>query len=99
MSESPEKCTVRGGNFVIPCGTLDECVNNNTPAFSTRKGVAVWNRFRREGVSLVPSRTFFGLICSAHPNGIAFNYCPFCGEDISAPFFTGDAEESKAGAA
>jgi hypothetical protein len=95
MSEKSEKCVVVGGNFVEPCATLEECVNNSAPSFSTRKGVAVWNLCRHEGGKLAPSRTFVGLICSAHPNGIAFNHCPFCGEDISAPFFT-EADEDAA---
>lgn len=87
MSEEREKCSVRDGDFVEPCKTLEECVNNSTPAFSSRKGVAVWNMVRREGGRTVPSRTFFGLICENYPKGMLFNHCPFCGEDISAPFF------------
>ncbi|MFN3833427.1 MAG: hypothetical protein ACK4SQ_14475 [Allorhizobium sp.] len=87
MTDKREKCSVKQQDFVEPCTTLEETINNNAPAFSNRKGVAVWNMRRREGGKSVPSRTFFGLICEAYPKGVAFNHCPFCGEDISAPFF------------
>lgn len=87
MTQDREKCSVRDGDFVEPCKTLEECVNNSTPAFSNRKGVAVWKMYRRQEGKSVPSRTFFGLICAPHPKGILFNHCPFCGEDISAPFY------------
>jgi hypothetical protein len=90
MSDKRETCFVRDGDFVEPCETLEQTINNSTPAFSNRKGVAVWNMMRRKDGKSVPSRTFFGLICEAHPKGILFNHCPFCGEDISAPFFEKD---------
>ena len=87
-------CFVRDGLFVEPCETLEEVVNNPTPAFSARKGVAVWNMIKRDGGKAAPSRTFFGLICEAHPKGILFNNCPFCGVDISAPFSKKEEEDA-----
>lgn len=79
-----KKCTVRAGLFVEPCDALAGAVDNNTPDFSRAKGVSVWNLSNlRTGE---PSRTYFGLKSKNHPNGLLFNFCPWCGEQIDAPF-------------
>ena len=78
------QCTVRDGRFVEPCVTLASNTDNHIPGFSKAKGI-----FRRELTNrktLKPSRTYYGIRSKAHPNGFLFNVCPFCGEDISAPF-------------
>lgn len=83
------KCTVRDGLFVEPCETLARNTDNHMPGFSKARGI-----FRRELTNLntlKPSRTYYGIKSKAHPNGFLFNVCPFCGEDISAPF-TSDEE-------
>lgn len=86
IPEEKAKCVVADGLFVEPCQTLEECTSNAHPGFSRKKGISVW-RLRRRGVNgSVPSRTYFGLICEEYPNGFLFSHCPFCGEDISAPF-------------
>ena len=78
------RCSVRDGLFVEPCETLASNTDNYIPGFSKAKGI-----FRRELTNrktLKPSRTYYGIKSKAHPNGFLFNVCPFCGEDISAPF-------------
>lgn len=98
MSAKPEvtnpKCTVRDELFVDPCETLENVIHNNTPGFSKRKGVAIWHMRKRVGGKTVPSRTYLGIICEAYPDGFLFNFCPFCGTDISAPFM--EPEEASA---
>ena len=84
MVEKPVKCKVREGMFVEPCWALSDMVENNTPSFSKQKGVAEWkltNIKTRE-----PSRRYYGILSKAHPKGMLFNYCPWCGEQIDAPF-------------
>jgi hypothetical protein len=84
MSAPQTTCTVREGRFVDPCDTLDRMVENQFSAFSRAKGITRWaytNMKTRE-----PSRTFFGVKCRAQPNGILFNFCPFCGAQIDVPF-------------
>lgn len=76
------KCTVRDGRFVEPCKTLMEATDNH--GFSKARGI-----FRSElhNMKLMkPSRTYFGIKSKRFPNGILFNNCPFCGEEIDAPF-------------
>lgn len=78
------KCSVRAGNFVEPCTALEE-VTIGEAAFNSRKGVVVWNLFNL--TSGAPTRSFIGVRSgSVHKKGMAFNFCPFCGTDISAPF-------------
>jgi len=75
---------VREGGFVDPCDTLSQAVDNNTPGFSKTKGI-----FRTDLTNMKtgqPSRTYFGVKSKKFPNGLCFNNCPWCGEDISAPF-------------
>ena len=83
------KCTVRDGLFVEPCETLARNTDNHAPGFNKAKGI-----FRQELTNMntgQSSRTYYGIKSKAHPNGFLFNVCPFCGEDISAPF-TSDEE-------
>lgn len=84
MTEAPKNCTVRDGLFVEPCESLALNTDNNMPGFSKAKGI-----FRQELTNrntLKPARTYYGVKSKAYPNGYLFNNCPFCGEDISAPF-------------
>lgn len=83
------KCTVRDGRFVDACSTLLECADNIIPGFSKAKGIARWSYTNL--TTLQPSRTFYGVKTKENPNGMLFNFCPFCGEPIDAPFL--DDEE------
>lgn len=84
MSDKFMKCTVKDGRFVIPCKTLQSATDNIIGGFSRKKAIACWNYTNIETGE--PSRTYFGVRTVNHPNGIAFNNCPFCGEEIDAPF-------------
>lgn len=78
------RCSVRDGLFVEPCETLARNTDNHAPGFSKAKGI-----FRQELTNMntmKPSRTYYGIKSKAHPNGLLFNNCPFCGERIDAPF-------------
>jgi hypothetical protein len=77
------KCTVRDGKFVEPCGTLST-VTEYAPPTGKRKGIYAWVL---GSISTGPTRTFFGVKSGAHiAKGMLFNFCPFCGEKIDAPF-------------
>ena len=77
-----EKCTVRDGKFVEPCRSLAEVSEYGNPR-GKQKGVFAWALY----VGREPSRTFFGVKSGEWvQKGMAFNYCPFCGEKINAPY-------------
>ena len=41
-----------------------------------------------------PSRTYVGLKSANFKNGILFNFCPFCGQKIDAPFAKDEKDPS-----
>lgn len=86
------KCTVRDGRFVEPCATLSEQTDSSMAFLSRAKGTVRWHYTNVQ--TLEPSRTFFGVKTKANPNGFAFNFCPFCGEKIDAPFNSDDEEQT-----
>ena len=81
-------CKVLKGKFVRPCkglASVAEPMIGRRP----RRGVIKWTYHKIVGNDFGPSRVFFGVASGAHTaTGICFNYCPFCGKDISAPFQT-----------
>lgn len=89
------KCTVTDGKHVEPCDNLASFVEGPA-AFSRAKGIHVWAYRRRDETGKsVPSRTFYGFKGMGpegqRKNGMAMNFCPFCGAKIDAPF--AEAEE------
>lgn len=86
---SRPKCTITDGRFVEACTALDQNIQNHTPGFSKSKGIAVWNLVNRE--THKPSRRYFGVKTPTYPNGFLFNFCPFCGVKIDAPFVEDEA--------
>lgn len=84
------KCTVREGRFVDPCDTLESQTDNIAAGFSRAKGTARWHYTNINNRQ--PSRTFFGVKTRESPNGMLFNFCPWCGERIDAPFADSDDE-------
>ncbi len=87
----PVNCTVKDGRFVVPCSTLAGVIDNNIPGFSKAKGVFIQqlsNRYTGK-----PARTYIGIKSKMHPRGFLFNFCPFCGGDISAPFMRDQSEQ------
>ena len=90
--DATRKCSVRDGAFVEPCATLNSMVDNFAPAFSKAKGVSCWTYTSM--TTLKPARRFYGLKSKDHPNGMLFNFCPWCGEDISSPFTSKEEDEA-----
>lgn len=77
-------CTVKDGKFVEPCKDLIGAAEFGNP-IRNKKGVFAWEYHSR--TSTGPTRRFFGVKSGDYvAKGIAFNYCPFCGEKIDAPF-------------
>lgn len=77
-------CYVREGRFVEPCEGLESAVENISPAFSKASGIARWTLTNMK--ERKPSRTMFGIKSKKYPKGMLFNFCPFCGAQIDAPF-------------
>jgi hypothetical protein len=79
-----KKCQVKDGKFVEPCDTLSEAAEFGNPR-GKQKGIWCWEYFSRTKPG--PTRRFFGTKSGDFTEkGMAFNYCPFCGEKIDAPF-------------
>ncbi len=88
MSEMA-KCTVRDGLFVDACDGLQGATD--IPGFSKAKGI-----FRQELTNIETrksSRTYYGIKTKKHPNGLLFNFCPWCGAQIDEPFNPRDEGE------
>lgn len=78
------KCSVADGKFVEPCSTLAE---NTDMISTTERGRGIFSITYTNMKTFEQSRSMFGIKSRAHPRGgFLFNFCPFCGEDISAPF-------------
>ena len=90
MSDKIEtaKCSVRDGSFVEPCTPLQ--MVTDVGGISKAKGIAVWQYFSTKNYK--PSRTYYGVRSKGRPDGLAFNFCPFCGEAISAPFMAEEVD-------
>ena len=76
----PHQCTV-GPGVVDPCSALSEVTEVRNPCGRT-KGVMIWVYSKTSKGSFEHSRTFYGVKSGDHvKNGLAFNFCPFCGVD------------------
>lgn len=75
------KCRVEGSQ-VTPCAGLDSATELGSPPPKTTKrtGIFVWALTNLK--TSKPSRTMYGAKTTAHPNGLIFNYCPWCGADL-----------------
>lgn len=77
------KCTVREGKFVEPCDSLKGASEYGNPR-GKAKGIFAW---AFTNITTGPTRTMFGVKSGEHvAKGLMFNFCPFCGEKIDAPF-------------
>ena len=94
MSTEREKCEVREGRFVEPCDTLAM----NTDMISTiERGRGIFSVTYTNMTEHKASRSMFGIKSRAHPRGgFLFNFCPFCGADISSPFQNDDDKSEAA---
>lgn len=94
MTDVRTECTVRDGRFVVPCDILAKATDVYHPSFSKTKGLFRVELFDR--VKMEPSRSYHGVRTKAFDKGgILFNYCPFCGTDISAPFSPEEVEDGE----
>ena len=73
MSEET-KCSSLG-DIVSPCRTLSKHIDSEN---GHRKGITIWNYCNMKTGER--TRTAIGVKTLAAKNGIAFNFCPFCGE-------------------
>ena len=78
------KCTVHEGCVVTPCAALDIASEVGNPPKGKSRGIWEWRYHNTKTNKL--SRAFFGIKSTNHPNGMAFNFCPWCGERIDGPF-------------
>lgn len=78
-----ERCTIsEDGMHVEPCSMLGkECEHGNPQP--KKRGIFCWAL--RNMTTRKTSRTFFGQVSTASPNGMVFNFCPFCGASIDEP--------------
>lgn len=87
------RCSVERGEVVHPCASLSSALECDNPT-GKRKGVWCWHYVDIKGDWDKPSRQFFGVKSGEHvEKGFAFNFCPWCGVDISAPFKKGASDE------
>ena len=69
-----EKCEVKNG-LVTPCETLDKATDHN--GHSKSKGTHEWNYYKTQTGE--QSSSYFGVKTKEFPDGLVFNFCPFCG--------------------
>jgi hypothetical protein len=82
-NSTKDKCSV-SGRLVTPCKDLSESTEFGNP-HGKQKGIWCWEFFKTDTAG--PVRRFWGSKSGDHvAKGMAFNYCPFCGEKIDAPF-------------
>ena len=78
---------------VTPCQLLYDATEYGNPR-GKQKGIYNWRLMKMGGGGL--SRSFFGAKSGEHvEKGLAFNFCPYCGESIDKPFLA--KEETKKG--
>ncbi len=79
--DRPSKCSMNDGR-VKPCWVLDDCIAHANPS-KAAKGIVLWSFLNMKAKKPTFSRTVIGCKSGKHAaNGVAFNYCPFCGTDI-----------------
>lgn len=96
MTEKNElilKCSVsEDGKHIKPCRLLTAAFEFNSPP--NKKGIIQYQLHNHQTGK--PSRTYFIAKSGDYKkNGLALNFCPFCGEEIDSPFADGvDVPES-----
>ena len=74
MHEGPTKCRADAERVHEACWPLSELAVPPT----SNKGLICWTYLDIKKGTI--SRTLYGVKSGAHPNGLAFNFCPYCGE-------------------
>lgn len=64
---------------------LDAATEFGTPAGKNR-GTFMWEYYKHTGGRIEMTRRMFGVKSGEYKSGVLFNFCPFCGERIDAPF-------------
>lgn len=87
-----EPCQVsENGRIVTPCKQLSDACEYGNPT-GRKKGIFGWTLYKPSESEL--SRQFFGVKSGEFVDrGLAFNFCPFCGTQIDAPFAEKESEE------
>jgi hypothetical protein len=75
-------CTVEG-NHVRPCSWLENATDERGSS-GRERGLRVFDF--TDTKTGEPSRTFYAIKSAQFPKGLAIEFCPFCGTNISAPF-------------
>ena len=83
-------CSADSHSVQQTCWMLGSMVEPDT----SRKGVVCWNFINIKTRKF--ERVLYGVKSKAYPNGIIFNYCPFCGEKHPGGFKDAAEEESAA---
>lgn len=93
MTDEPKKCEIVDGAFLYPCWAL-----RTQSRHHIRGGIEIVAWYDLKGVM---TRRFASVqgVRSRDINAMALSYCPFCGEDISAPLtkHEGDNAETAEG--
>lgn len=85
---SKHSCKVSDdGKHIQPCDALAKETEYGNPV-TKKRGIFCWAL--RNMNTRKASRTFFGVVSTGSPKGFLFNFCPFCGTKIDAPFAEGD---------
>ncbi len=83
-------CKIIDNRYVSPCKPLKKATEEGHP-LGQRKGVFAF-RMMRKGE---PTNTYYGAKSGQYKQGVAFNYCPFCGTSIVEPVHHGLEGKSK----
>lgn len=85
MAEENEKrdCRVADGKFVEPCKALSDEIEWGSPAGAGKGLFKVTYTNMKTGKY---SRSMVGIKNKMHPRGLLFNFCPWCGANISSHF-------------
>jgi hypothetical protein len=78
-----EKCEVKG-RIIEPCKFLRDACEFGNPR-GKKKGIFCWDFFKLSSAGRENTTRFFGVQTTRYPNGIKFEYCPFCGVSHSLP--------------
>ena len=76
------KCNFQN-DLLIPCSLLAQSAEDFSPV-GKRKGLFTWTYVSITSGKI--SRIVYGAKSGQYINGIYFNYCPFCGVDITSSF-------------
>jgi hypothetical protein len=74
---------MNNGNVIKPCDMLLKAIDP-APPNSKKTRIKMWDYVNIQ--TMKPTRTIIGAVTKEYPNGVYFNFCPFCGTRIDSPF-------------